>query len=259
MKRKVNVKKKAFLAEQVSAILQNNHAVKYKDSGCPTVSCVIGKQKINQALLDLRACVNLLPYSVFQALNLGELKPTFVTLLLVDRSVKVSKGIVEDVLVQVDKFIYPVDFIVFDTQPVEICNSIPAILGRPFLATSNALINYRNGIMKLAFENISLELNVFNMCKQPHEKEEEENEEANLVESILEEHVQEGSFSDPMETCLVNSLESSMQLEPELSNRYSLLDCAQVMENKGWKPQVDELRPSNESKQENECKLELKP
>jgi hypothetical protein len=59
--------------------------------------------------------VNLLPYSVFQSLNLGELKPTTVTLLLVDRFVKVPKGIVEDVLVQVDKFIYPVDFIVLDT------------------------------------------------------------------------------------------------------------------------------------------------
>jgi hypothetical protein len=52
------------------------------------------------------------------------------------------------VLVQVDKFIYPVDFIVLDTQPVEACNSIPIILGRPFLATSNALINCRNGLMK---------------------------------------------------------------------------------------------------------------
>ena len=166
VKRKVNVKKKAFLAEQVSAILQNNHAMKYKDPGCPTVSCVIGEHKIKQALLDLGACVNLLPYSIFQALDLGELKPTSITLLLVDRSVKVSKGIVEDVLVQVDKFIYPVDFIVFDTQLVEIGNSIPAILGRPFLATSNALINCRNGIMKLSFGNMSLELLVFIICER---------------------------------------------------------------------------------------------
>jgi len=72
------VKKKAFLAEQVSAILQNNNALKYKDPGCPI---------IERALLDLRASVNLLLYSVFQSLNLGELKPTFVTLLLADRSV----------------------------------------------------------------------------------------------------------------------------------------------------------------------------
>ncbi|KAJ6969900.1 hypothetical protein NC653_034455 [Populus alba x Populus x berolinensis] len=95
VKRKLNMKKKAFLAEQVSSILQNNNALKYKDP--------------------------------------GELKPTSVTLLLTDRSAKVSRGILEDVLVQVDKFIYPVDFVVLDTQPVEACNSIPVILGRPFL------------------------------------------------------------------------------------------------------------------------------
>ena len=89
-----------------------------------------------------------------------------VTLLLADRSVKVLRGIVEDVLVQVDKFIYPVNFIVLDTQPVEACNLIPVILGRLFLATSNALINYRKGVMKLSFENMTLEINFFNICKQ---------------------------------------------------------------------------------------------
>jgi len=152
------VEKKAFLAKQVSAILQNNNALKYKDPGCPIISCFIGEHKIKRALLDLGASVNLLPYSVFQNLNLGELKPTSVTLLLADRYVKVSRGIVKDVLVQVDKFIYPVDFIVLDTQHV--------ILGRSFLATSNALINCRNGLMKLSFGNMTLEMNIFNIYKQ---------------------------------------------------------------------------------------------
>jgi hypothetical protein len=167
VKRKLNVKNKAFLAEQVSVILQNNNALKYKDPGSPTISCFNGEHKIEKALLDLGASVNLLPYLVFQSLNLGELKLTSVTLLLVDRSVKVPRGIVEDVLVQVDKFIYPMDFIVLDTQPVEACNSFPVILGRPFLATSNALINYRNRLMKLSFRNMTLEMNIFNICKQP--------------------------------------------------------------------------------------------
>jgi hypothetical protein len=110
--------------------------------------------------------VNLLPYSVFQSLNVGELKPTSVAFLLANRSVTMPRGIVEDVLLQVDRFIYPVDFIVLDTQPVETCNSIPIILGRPFLATSNALINCMNGVMKLSFGNMTLEMNVFNIYKQ---------------------------------------------------------------------------------------------
>jgi hypothetical protein len=115
VKRKLNVKKKAFLAEQVIAILQNNNALKYKDPGYPIIYCFIGEHKIKRALLDLGASVNFLPYSVFQSLNLGKLKPTSVTLLLADRYIKVPRGIIEDVLVQVDKFIYPVDFIVLDT------------------------------------------------------------------------------------------------------------------------------------------------
>ena len=138
--------------------------MKYKDPGYPTISCFIGEHKIERALLDLEASVNLLLYSVFQSLNLGELKPTSITLLLAHRSVKVPRGIVEDVLVQVDKFIYLVDFVVVDTQPVEACNSIPVILGCPFLTTSNALINCRNGLMKLSFGNMTLEMNVFNIC-----------------------------------------------------------------------------------------------
>jgi hypothetical protein len=79
----------------------------------------------------------------------------------------VPRGIVEDVLVQVDKSIYPVDFIVLDTQLVEVCNSFPIILGRSFLATSNVLINCWNGLMKLSFGNMTLEMNIFNICKQP--------------------------------------------------------------------------------------------
>jgi hypothetical protein len=60
-----------------------------------------------------------------------------------------------------------VDFIVLDTQPVETCKIFPVILGRSFLTTSNALINCWNGLMKLSFGNMTLEMNIFNICKQP--------------------------------------------------------------------------------------------
>ena len=142
VKRKLNTQKKAILTEQVSAILKHNTPPKYKDPGCPTVSCNIGNFRIQQALLDLGASVNLLPYSVYEQLGLGELKTTKVTLQLADRSIKKPRGIVEDVLIQIDKFYFLVDFIVLDTQPVmNYTTQIPVILGRPFLATSNALIN----------------------------------------------------------------------------------------------------------------------
>ena len=146
VKRGFNVNKKAFFTEQVSAIIECKTPVKYKDPGCPTISVNIGGTCVEKALLDLGASVNLLPYSMYKQLGLGELKPTSITLSLADRSIKILKGIIEDVLIQVDKFYYPVDFVVLDTEPVAMgANHVPIILGRPFLATSISIINCRNG------------------------------------------------------------------------------------------------------------------
>ena len=111
IKSKLNVHKKAFLTEQVSAIIQNNRHPKFKDPSCPTISCVIGNSKIEKALLDLGASVNLLPYLVYEQLGLGELKPTSLILQLADRSMIVPKGVVDDVLVQVDKFYFPMNLL----------------------------------------------------------------------------------------------------------------------------------------------------
>ena len=129
VKRGLNVDKKAFLTEQVSVIIQCKTPVKYKDSGCPTISVNIKGTCVEKALLDLGASVNLLPYSMYKQLGLGELKPTSITFSLADRSIKIAKGTVEDVLIQVDKFYYPVDFVVLDTEPATIgANNVPIIL-----------------------------------------------------------------------------------------------------------------------------------
>ncbi|RVW74873.1 Retrovirus-related Pol polyprotein from transposon 297 [Vitis vinifera] len=118
MKRGLNINKKAFLTEQVSAIIQCKTLIKYKDPWCPTISVNIGDTYVEKALLDLGASVNLLPYSVYKQLGLGKLKPTSITLSLADRSIKIPRGISEDIWVQVDKFYYLVDFIVLDTEPI---------------------------------------------------------------------------------------------------------------------------------------------
>ena len=89
VKKGFNVNKKAFLTEQVSAIIECKTPVKYKDSGCPTISVNIGGISVEKALLDLGASVNLLPYSMYKQLGLGELKPTSITLSLADMSIKI--------------------------------------------------------------------------------------------------------------------------------------------------------------------------
>ena len=98
VKRGFNVNKKAFLTEQVSAIIECNTPVKYKDSGCPKISVNIGGTSVEKALLNLGASVNLLIYSMYKQLGLGELKPTSITLSLANRSIKIPKGTIEDVL-----------------------------------------------------------------------------------------------------------------------------------------------------------------
>ena len=188
VKRGLNVDKKAFLIEQVSAIIQCKTPVKYKDPGCPTISVSIGGTCVEKALLDLGASVNLLPYSLYKQLGLGELKPTSITLPLADRSIKIPKGTIEDVLIQVDKFYYLVDFIVLDTEPVAVgTNYVSIILGRPFLATSNAIINCRNGVMQLTFRNMTLELNIFRLSKKHMQPVEKGLDEVCIIDTILEE------------------------------------------------------------------------
>ena len=167
MKRKYNVKKTFFLTKQVSALLLHKTPLKYKDTRCPTISHIIGDHGVEQALLDLGDSVNLMPYSVYLQLGLGDIKPTSMVLQLADRSVKRPKGMIEDVLVEIDKFYYLVDFLILETQYVVHANSnIPIILGHAFLATTNALINCRNGLMKLTFGNMTLEVNIFNISKE---------------------------------------------------------------------------------------------
>ena len=78
------MKKMAFLAEQASAVIDSKTPPKYKDPGCPTVTCQIGNKACGQALLDLGASVNLMPYSIYLQLGLGEIKPTSVVLQLAD-------------------------------------------------------------------------------------------------------------------------------------------------------------------------------
>ena len=74
---------------------------------------------------------------------------------------------VDDVLVKIGDFFFPVDFIVLDTAHVHnLCNQTPVILGRPFPAIANALTNCRGGLMKLTFGNMTVEMNIFKLDGQ---------------------------------------------------------------------------------------------
>ena len=188
MKRKLGVKKDAFMTEQSTSLIRNNLPPKYKDLRSPTISIVVGNSKLGHALVDLGASVNLLSYSVYVELGLGELDPTNITLQLAYRCVKIPRGIVKDVLVQVDKFYFPMDFVVLDTQPVvNQGTQFPMILGRPFLAIANAIIHCRGGLMMLSFGNVTVNLNIFNVIKEIGD--DEDVYEVNMIESVVHNYV----------------------------------------------------------------------
>ncbi|KAH9735577.1 hypothetical protein KPL71_017779 [Citrus sinensis] len=139
-KRRLGEFETVALIQENSRMLQSKIPQKMKDPGSFTILCSIGTKYSGKALCDLGASINLMPLSVFKQLGVGECRPTTVTLQLADRSHAYPEGKIEDVLVKVDKFIFPVDFIVLD---FEVDKDVPIILGRPFLATGKTLIDVK--------------------------------------------------------------------------------------------------------------------
>src|SRR5436853_7140173 len=130
-KRKFGDHETVMLTEESSALLRKKLLPKLKDPGSFSIPCMIGSTQFSNALCDLGASVNLMPYSLFQKLDIGEVKPTTISLQLADRSIMRPQGIVEDILIKVQHLIFPIDLIVLDTKEDD--QGIPLILERSFL------------------------------------------------------------------------------------------------------------------------------
>ena len=261
VKRKLGVNKDAFMTEQSTSLIRNNLPPKYKDPVSPTISIVVGNSKLGHALVDLEASVNLLPYSAYVELGLGNLEPTNITLQLAERSVKIPRGIVKDVLVQVEKFYFPMDFVVLDTQPVvNQGTQFPVILGRPFLATTNAIIHCRGGLMTLSFGNMTVNLNIFNVIKEI--RDDEDVCEVNMIESVVPNYVDHISYDDPLKSYLVSPSCVEEVTTSELEFLHSIIEHGDVMEANGWAPRFEKLTPIEDRvlpSEEKPPKLESKP
>ncbi|XP_021771198.1 uncharacterized protein LOC110735332 [Chenopodium quinoa] len=150
------------LTANCSAILSNKLPTKLKDTSNFSIPCSINGIEFDKALCDLGASVSLMPYSVYQKLSVGTLSPTNITLQLADNSVKFPMGKVEDIPLGVGKFTFPVDFYVLEMDEDE---RIPIILGRPFLATSRAIIDVKEGKISLKIDNDSIEFDLNNVTQ----------------------------------------------------------------------------------------------
>ncbi|XP_070015509.1 uncharacterized protein [Nicotiana sylvestris] len=130
------------LTQTCSAVVTKLIAQKMSNLGSFTIPCTIGSYAFAKALCDLGANINLMPLTVYTKLGIGRARLTSMLLQLADHTVKRSTGILDDVLVQVEKFVFPADFVILDCQ---IDEEMPIILGRPFFATGRALINCETG------------------------------------------------------------------------------------------------------------------
>ncbi|XP_009616958.1 uncharacterized protein [Nicotiana tomentosiformis] len=138
-KRKVEETSVLKFTEHCSAILQNNLPQMFGDPGRFTIPFSLGSTKFETSLCDSGVAINLMPLSIFRKLEggIGEVRSIPLSLQLVDHTTIIPKGIVEDVPVQVDKFVLPVDFIVVNSEEN---TKVPLILGRPFLATGGSIL-----------------------------------------------------------------------------------------------------------------------
>ncbi|XP_070042917.1 uncharacterized protein [Nicotiana tomentosiformis] len=143
-------------------------APKLEDHGAFTIPYTIRSADFAKSLCDFGASINLMPYSIFKTLGIGKPRPTYMRLQMADRTMKRPLGVIEDILVRVDKFIFLVDFVIIDC---EVDYEEPIIIERPFLTTGKALCDVKAG--ELTFW-VGDEKVVFHMCKsmrQPNSNE----------------------------------------------------------------------------------------
>jgi len=126
--------KKLWL-EQDHGIVEVDTSLKVEDPGKFVLTCKIRNGEYLNAICDLGSSINVMHLEVFEKLDIGKLKETDVEIGIMDGSMIKPHGVVEDMLVQIEEFVFPVDFMVVDKQADPL---IPLIFGRPFLATGRA-------------------------------------------------------------------------------------------------------------------------
>ncbi|XP_062114167.1 uncharacterized protein LOC133825205 [Humulus lupulus] len=130
------------------------------------------------------AIFNLMPLSIFQKLNLGEVTPTTISLQLANRSLTSPRGIIEDVL--------------------EEDQEIMIILGRTFLAIGKALIDVHDGNLTLRVNGEEVKFNISNTMKFPKEK--ANCKRVDVVNPCLRDLFKTMFHKDPLELCLTTPI-----------------------------------------------------
>ncbi|KAM1590792.1 hypothetical protein ACFX1Z_034512 [Malus domestica] len=166
-RKRISSKEVVKVSENVSAVLQRKLPTKCKDPGSFTIPCVIGNTRFEFAMLDLGASINVMPYSIYASMHLSELKKDGVIIQLADRSNAYPKGVLENVLVQVNHLIFLADFYVLEMDESDHSPTLPILLGRPFMKTARTKIDVFNGTLTMEFDGEVINFNLFYSIKYP--------------------------------------------------------------------------------------------
>ncbi|XP_070037289.1 uncharacterized protein [Nicotiana tomentosiformis] len=204
-------KKRSMNFETIKATHQESAVVRLmapelEDPSAFTIPCTIENAEFAKALCDLGANINLIPYSVFKTLGIGKPIPTSMRLQMVDRTIKIPLRVIEDVLVRVDKFILPADFVILDC---EVDYEVPIILGRSFLVMGKALVDVEDE--ELTFW-VGDEKVVFYVCKSKRQL--NSNEVRSFVDLVTDVNIDDTSatinMGDMLESVLLNIYDNEM-------------------------------------------------
>ena len=209
------------LTATCSALKKKELPEKMNDPGSFTIPCNIEGVEIQKALCDSEASINLRPLSIAKQLSLGELIPTTITLQMEDRSMVKPEGVLEDVLVTVGKFVFPVDFIILD---MEADSQVPLLLGRPFLATGAALMDMQKGVLvnlmfKKSMQNIDIDKESCNVVDDVYVLKSDVHHDCNDQIFINEKEMNFQYIEDDYPDCPYNSFHSIETVMSMTQNR----------------------------------------
>ncbi|XP_016508153.1 uncharacterized protein LOC107825755 [Nicotiana tabacum] len=222
-KRKIKEMRIDKLNAHCSAILQNKISKKCGDPDSFTIPYSLGSENFDKALCDSGASINLMPLSVFKKLEreLVVIKSVPVSLQQGDQTTIIPEDIIEDILVRVDKFVFPVDFIVVDMEENK---EVPLILGRPFLCTGWAILDINEGQLMLRVGNENVVFQIKRMMKYPcDEASAYACLKLDVVREVAEQHKLDKLVGDSLERCISQSSTTEDE-DPEIKKEVEPLE-----------------------------------
>ncbi|CAL9242506.1 unnamed protein product, partial [Arabidopsis halleri] len=211
-----------MITQDCSAILQNRSPQKRGDPGSFVLSCTIGEEVFERCLCDLGSSINMMPLSTAKRLGHHSFKPTKISLVLADRSIRRPIGVLLDIPITIGECQIPTDFVVLEVEKEP---KDPLILGRPFLSTAGAIIDVSNGKIDLHLGDFLMKFDMNETLKQASSHNQVFS--VDKVEEATNELCEEIILDDAMEIALTEAKDDYVFLMESVENSAKILDSAE--------------------------------